>query len=235
MLIEDCVIPEILRHVTCCNYTKKNLLEWFWSRLIISLKAPLDPTECKSSNQSDLNSVSLDTSSSVSCWSSSGSSSDSSSSSSVGSSVYSSSSMSESSSGSTSDVNRSTDYLQPTPAYPVYLELLANSPPSKRKSNDYERISNVRQATRENNTASGGSATPGQNSSNYTQPITSVLYKRTPSPQGNRGDLRQQDISPLARNDQTSQRNSPAVNRRPVPPIPTENPRKATEQKEYFC
>lgn len=232
MLIEDCVIPEILRHVTCCNYTKKNLLEWFWSRLVVSLKAPLDPTECKFSNQSELNILSLDTSSSVSGWSTSGSSL--SSSNSTGSSVYSSSSTSDSSSGSVSDVNRSNDYLQPTSTYPTYLELLANSPPRQRKSNDYERISNVRQARKEKNTA-GASAAPNQDSSNYTQPITSTLYNRAPSPQENRSGLKQQNISPLARNDQTSHRNSPAANRRPVPPIPSEKPRKTTEQKEYFC
>ncbi|CAG2247957.1 MYD88 [Mytilus edulis] len=44
VLIEPSVpIPQILRHVTLCDYTKNDLMEWFWDRLAKSVKAPLDP------------------------------------------------------------------------------------------------------------------------------------------------------------------------------------------------
>ena len=42
IVIERCRVPEILRHVTCCDYTRKDVIEWFWRRLICSLKADLD-------------------------------------------------------------------------------------------------------------------------------------------------------------------------------------------------
>ena len=38
-------IPDILRHVTICDYTKPDLMEWFWDRLASSIKAPLDPDQ----------------------------------------------------------------------------------------------------------------------------------------------------------------------------------------------
>nr|AIZ97751.1 MYD88 [Cyclina sinensis] len=244
VLIEDCVIPEIIRHVTCCNYTKKDLREWFWSRLISSLKVPLDPSECKYSNQKDLNRLSLDTSSSVPCWSSSSSGSSSSSSldtSSSNSSLvysYSSSSASDYSAGSVSRGNRGNDYLQPTSAYPTYLELFSNSPPQQRKSNNYERISNLRRVTNDANEQA-------LSASNYTQPIASQVYSKAQEPMSStynrtqhvtsadRSGPRVQTVSPLARYSQP-QRNSPANNRRPVPPIPSEGSNKEMEQKEYF-
>ncbi|XP_033731819.1 myeloid differentiation primary response protein MyD88-like [Pecten maximus] len=37
------VIPQILRHVTLCDYTKVDLQEWFWNRLSSAIKQPLDP------------------------------------------------------------------------------------------------------------------------------------------------------------------------------------------------
>jgi hypothetical protein len=44
VLIEPSVpIPQILRHVTLCDYTKQHPMEWFWVRLVNSVKAPLDP------------------------------------------------------------------------------------------------------------------------------------------------------------------------------------------------
>jgi len=44
VLIEPSVpIPQILRHVTLCDYTKQDLMEWFWERLAKSVKAALDP------------------------------------------------------------------------------------------------------------------------------------------------------------------------------------------------
>ena len=45
ILIENCVIPEILQHMSRCDYTKKETIGWFWTRLVQSLKAPLDPEE----------------------------------------------------------------------------------------------------------------------------------------------------------------------------------------------
>lgn len=41
LLDEQLVIPDILRHVTVCDYTKPDLMEWFWDRLAKSLKNPL--------------------------------------------------------------------------------------------------------------------------------------------------------------------------------------------------
>ena len=45
ILIENCVIPEILQHMSRCDYTKKETIGWFWTRLVQSLKTPLDPEE----------------------------------------------------------------------------------------------------------------------------------------------------------------------------------------------
>ncbi|XP_060586519.1 myeloid differentiation primary response protein MyD88-like [Ruditapes philippinarum] len=250
VLIQDCTIPEILRHITCCNYTRKELLEWFWTRLVSSLKAPLNPSECKFRNQTELNTLNLDTSSSVPGWSDSSSSQGSSSLSSVGSSGTSgSSSMSTStySSGSSSDT-RGNDYIQPTATYPPYLELLSASPPLPRRSNDYERISNIRRLQGVDNSASNEvvADTYGQRTAHYTQPIATQDRSQSPSNAANRGyqtlqtsssadGQTQQNLSPLARTDLSSQSSSPGVNRRPVPPIPTQNSCKQNEAREYFC
>lgn len=46
VLLEDKLkIPDILRHVTICDYTKPDLMEWFWDRLASSIRAPLDPEQ----------------------------------------------------------------------------------------------------------------------------------------------------------------------------------------------
>ncbi|XP_033731820.1 myeloid differentiation primary response protein MyD88-like [Pecten maximus] len=60
------VIPQILRYVSLCDYTKVDLQEWFWNRLSSAIKQPLDPvasclvqvssSSC-SSNESILSSV----------------------------------------------------------------------------------------------------------------------------------------------------------------------------------
>jgi len=43
VLLDDrLVIPDILRHVTVCDYTKPDLMEWFWHRLAMSIKKPLE-------------------------------------------------------------------------------------------------------------------------------------------------------------------------------------------------
>ncbi|ESP03006.1 hypothetical protein LOTGIDRAFT_203449 [Lottia gigantea] len=45
VLIEPCTIPSILRHITMCDYTKKDLQEWIWRRLVESIRAPLNAIE----------------------------------------------------------------------------------------------------------------------------------------------------------------------------------------------
>ena len=41
ILIKNCELPSILRHITLVDYTKYDLLEWFWIRLACSLKEPV--------------------------------------------------------------------------------------------------------------------------------------------------------------------------------------------------
>lgn len=36
------MLPDILRHVNVCDYTKQDLKDWFWPRLALSLKAPVE-------------------------------------------------------------------------------------------------------------------------------------------------------------------------------------------------
>lgn len=45
VLISRCETPNILRHVTMCDYTRGDLTGWFWERLYRSLQAPLNPHE----------------------------------------------------------------------------------------------------------------------------------------------------------------------------------------------
>lgn len=69
VLIEQSVpIPQILRHVTLCDYTKNDLMEWFWDRLAKSIKAPLDPesNRYRSSMESSSSSSQLSSSNSMS-------------------------------------------------------------------------------------------------------------------------------------------------------------------------
>ena len=42
LLDERLVMPDILRHITVCDYTKPDLMEWFWGRLAASLNNPLE-------------------------------------------------------------------------------------------------------------------------------------------------------------------------------------------------
>lgn len=66
VLIEPSVpIPQILRHVTLCDYTKQDLMEWFWERLAKSVKAPLDP-EYPRQNFESSSPISISSSSSAS-------------------------------------------------------------------------------------------------------------------------------------------------------------------------
>ncbi|XP_076437327.1 myeloid differentiation primary response protein MyD88-like [Babylonia areolata] len=43
VLVTWCNTPNILRHVTMCDYTRGDMTGWFWERLIKSLQAPLNP------------------------------------------------------------------------------------------------------------------------------------------------------------------------------------------------
>ena len=56
VLVTPCQMPNILRHVTICDYSRKDISTWFWNRLVKSLQAPLE-TEHTSfvtgANQSD--------------------------------------------------------------------------------------------------------------------------------------------------------------------------------------
>lgn len=45
VLISQCKTPNILHHVTMCDYTRGDLTGWFWERLYRSLQAPLNPYE----------------------------------------------------------------------------------------------------------------------------------------------------------------------------------------------
>uniref|UniRef100_A0A2C9KFW1 TIR domain-containing protein n=1 Tax=Biomphalaria glabrata TaxID=6526 RepID=A0A2C9KFW1_BIOGL len=55
--IEDCVIPNILRIMACCDFTKKDLWDWSWDRLARSITAQL-ATEDFQSYQSSSESTS---------------------------------------------------------------------------------------------------------------------------------------------------------------------------------
>ncbi|KAL4228583.1 Myeloid differentiation primary response protein MyD88 [Mactra antiquata] len=219
VLIEECSIPEILRHITCCNYTKKTLIDWFWNRLVKSLKANLNPSECKSSNTAKLSEIKLDTSSQVPGWSTYSSTYSSTSDSTYNSSTGSSVGYSRASDNGTT--SSESDYLRPADV-PPYLELLADSPELPRKSNNYERLSNI-QRERKKPEAQGNTQVKGM-----------VLYE------GNENDTRSaSSLSPNSgtsgRDSQKSNRISPNIRRRPVPPIPTEKPKQESEPKEYFC
>ncbi|XP_055959062.1 myeloid differentiation primary response protein MyD88-like [Patella vulgata] len=44
-LIEDCQIPNVLIPIGMCDYTRTNILDWTWDRLVFSLMGSLDSTE----------------------------------------------------------------------------------------------------------------------------------------------------------------------------------------------
>lgn len=128
MLIEHCQIPELLRFITCCNYTKMEVREWFWNRLISSVKVPIDSREARAQRNSQLHSVNLDTSMRLE-WSGSSSSS-------MTSQMTSATSLSSNQSSlSGSDNTQATghDYLDFPPA----------SPTTQRKFNDYQKMSKL--------------------------------------------------------------------------------------------
>lgn len=121
-----------------------------------------------------------------------------------------------SSSVSTSDP----DYLQPA-EIPPYLELLSASPELPRKSNDYERISNIRRDR--NHPASPNTRQEELTQSNSARDTVTSCKSLTPtSGSTSRKSLHSSGISP-------------AINRRPVPPIPQQGTTLQSERKEYFC
>lgn len=126
VMIENCEVPELLRYITSCNYTKREVLEWFWKRLVTSVKAPLDVKERHSSNQ--LSSLNLDTSMKTYHWSGSSSSF-------MVSGQLSSSSSSPRLSSSNTDNAQATNHQ--------YLEFPPASPRSQRKFNEYQQMGNL--------------------------------------------------------------------------------------------
>ena len=59
VLVTYCETPNILRHVTMCDYTRGDLTGWFWDRLIKSLQAPLNPHEITVDNPSSLSGLEM--------------------------------------------------------------------------------------------------------------------------------------------------------------------------------
>lgn len=128
VMIENCEVPELLRYITSCNYTKREVLEWFWKRLVTSVKAPLDVKERHSNNQ--LSSLNLDTSMKISHWSGSSPSSS-----------MASGQLSSSSSSSPRLSSSNTENAQATNHQ--YLEFPPASPRSQRKFNEYQQMANL--------------------------------------------------------------------------------------------
>jgi hypothetical protein len=59
VMVNYCETPNILRHVTMCDYTRGDLTGWFWQRLVSSLKAPLKPSEIHIEHPSSLSSLEM--------------------------------------------------------------------------------------------------------------------------------------------------------------------------------
>lgn len=59
VLVKNCETPNILRHVTMCDFTRGDLTGWFWERLIKSLQAPLNPSEISLSSSSNLSDIEI--------------------------------------------------------------------------------------------------------------------------------------------------------------------------------
>ncbi|XP_071103989.1 myeloid differentiation primary response protein MyD88-like [Haliotis cracherodii] len=59
VLITPCFIPQILRHVTLCDFTKRDLMEWFWHRLARAIKAPLNFEELQINDKISLEDITL--------------------------------------------------------------------------------------------------------------------------------------------------------------------------------
>ncbi|XP_046570294.1 LOW QUALITY PROTEIN: myeloid differentiation primary response protein MyD88-like [Haliotis rubra] len=59
VLITPCIIPQILRHVSLCDFTKLALMEWFWHRLAVAIKAPLSFDELQINDKISLEDITL--------------------------------------------------------------------------------------------------------------------------------------------------------------------------------
>ena len=68
-----CETPNILRHVTMCDYTRGDMTGWFWERLIKSLQAPLNPLDICNDNPSSLSNLEMSIESKSAAFSSSSS------------------------------------------------------------------------------------------------------------------------------------------------------------------
>ncbi|KAL8606172.1 hypothetical protein ACOMHN_053444 [Nucella lapillus] len=59
VLIQYCSTPNILRHVTMCDYTRGDMTGWFWDRLTKTLQAPLNPQDITIDNPNHLASLEM--------------------------------------------------------------------------------------------------------------------------------------------------------------------------------
>ncbi|CAL1530784.1 unnamed protein product [Lymnaea stagnalis] len=57
--IEDCQVPNILRIMACCDFTKKDLWDWSWQRLAKSITVPLNPDDFQLAGESACQSFQL--------------------------------------------------------------------------------------------------------------------------------------------------------------------------------
>nr|AHK60398.1 myeloid differentiation factor 88 [Haliotis diversicolor] len=59
VLITPCIIPQILHHVSLCDFTKIDLIDWFWHRLATAIKAPLSFDELQINDRISLDNIIL--------------------------------------------------------------------------------------------------------------------------------------------------------------------------------
>jgi len=234
VLIESCQVPEILRYITCCNYIKLEVREWFWPRLAKSVAAPLDPKERFSNKNSLLSSVNLDTSLRLD-WENSTSSSYLSMMSQ--SSNQSSMSSNQSSMSSNQSSMASTDYT----ANHDYLDFPPASPNSERKSNDYIRASKLQKDfSKQNKKQVEAVKDQGHKQNNLTTP-NDFMYSRasdgSPIPPPRSPSTLNRNRAP----DRRPQTNSTRTASNIPPPLPPRGNSRTIEKKsvpakqEYFC
>lgn len=218
ILIEHCNVPEIIRFVTLCDYTKKDLIQWFWTRLASSLKAPLEylPTDQEASGTSGSVRSETDQSSSLFSWNS-------------GSSLGSSGSNNASSLGSSSSSSSHSHSPRLSHSSRSQAENRAHSHQSMSREGEYVMVTHKEIASRPPQVPPTGNRAPlpklgsstppptrgsnfsPQNKAANTPPINRVVYS---SPH-NKGCL------------------TPPVNR-PLPRPPVDQ-KDETEEKVYFC
>ncbi|XP_046570295.1 myeloid differentiation primary response protein MyD88-like [Haliotis rubra] len=59
VLITPCIIPQNLRHITLCDFTKLAFMEWYWHRLAVAIKAPLSFDELQINDKTSLEDITL--------------------------------------------------------------------------------------------------------------------------------------------------------------------------------